>query len=84
MGVHVSDVGQLAIVASACQQRIEGCLQLREIQRLVRHYRLTLRLQLFGTVLLRYLPQQFEPRILNTVSINILYINHYFSTLLRC
>ena len=44
MGVHVSDVRQLAIAASACQQRIEGCLQLREIQRFVRQHCLSLRL----------------------------------------
>ena len=76
MGIHVADVGQLAIAATACQKRIEGCLQLREIQRLVKNNLLPFRLKLLGTVLLRYLPQQFEPRILYTVSVNILNINH--------
>ncbi len=57
MGVHVTDVGQLAITTTACQQRIESCLQFREIQRLVRNNLLTLRLKLLGTVLLRHLPQ---------------------------
>ncbi len=76
MSIHIADVGQFAIATTTCQQRIEGRLQLREIQRLVRNNLLPLRLKLLGTVLLRHLPQQFEPRILYTVSVNILNIYH--------
>ena len=76
MGIRVADVRQLTIAATACQKRIESCLQLREIQRLVRKNLLPLCLKLLRTVLLRYLPQQFEPRILNTVSVKILNVYH--------
>ena len=84
MGVHVTDVGQLAITTTACQQHIESCLQFREIQRLVRNNLLTLCLKLLGTVLLSDFLQQGKRTVIHTVSVNILNINHYFSTLFLC
>ena len=50
--------------------------QPRQVERFVGHDLAPLRLKLLGAVLLRHLPQQFEPRILYTVSVNILNIYH--------
>ena len=47
-----------------------------EVQSLVGDYLCSLLLQLFWAVLLRHLPQQFETRVLNAVTVNILYIYH--------
>ena len=84
MGVCVANVGQLAIAASARQKLVESSFQLSQIEAFIWQYRLPFRLQFFGAVLFSHLSQQREARVLDTVSVNILNIYHYFSTLFLC
>ena len=82
--VRIAEVRQVGIAASATQQLLEARLQLREVQGLVRQHTQTSLPDLLGAISLGDLSKQRKAWVFDAVAVNILDINHYFSTLFRC